>query len=85
MQFQFDSVSDLLAMAGHGPYVWAAYGITLVSLLYLVITPLRRRRSLLAALRRQQRMNRADTELSKQGAAADPAATPSPNRDPRVN
>ncbi|NHN35708.1 heme exporter protein CcmD [Pseudomaricurvus alcaniphilus] len=72
-------------MAGHGPYVWAAYGITLVSLLYLVVTPLRRRRALLAALRRQQRMNRAETELSKQGAAADPAATPSPSRDPRVN
>lgn len=31
-------------MSGHGPYVWACYGITFVVLLYLVVQPIRRRR-----------------------------------------
>lgn len=31
-------------MSGHGPYVWACYGITFVVLLYLVLRPIRRRR-----------------------------------------
>lgn len=44
MNFQFDSLQDFLQMSGHGPYVWACYGITFVVLLYLVVQPIRRRR-----------------------------------------
>lgn len=44
MNFQFDSLQDFLQMSGHGPYVWACYGITFVVLLYLVLRPIRRRR-----------------------------------------
>ena len=42
MNFQFDSLQDFLQMSGHGPYVWACYGITFVVLLYLVVRPIRR-------------------------------------------
>lgn len=41
----FESISDALTMAGHGPYVWASYGITLAVLAALVINPIQRQRS----------------------------------------
>ena len=43
-------------MGGYAPYVWSAYGITLVVLVFNVLSPLRQRRKLLEALaRRAQR------------------------------
>lgn len=30
MEFQFGSLQEFLFMEGHGPYVWAAYIITLI-------------------------------------------------------
>ncbi|MFV0477370.1 MAG: heme exporter protein CcmD [Parahaliea sp.] len=42
----FDSVQALLTMGGHGPYVWAAYMITLAILALLLFIPLRRKRLL---------------------------------------
>lgn len=41
---QFDSFSDFLTMGGHGVYVWTVYGVALLVLLVLIITPLRRDR-----------------------------------------
>ena len=52
MKFQFDSVYDFLNMAGHGPYVWACYGIAAVALTYLALTPFWGRRKFLADLQR---------------------------------
>lgn len=55
----FESVSALLHMDGHGPYVWAAYGITVVVVLMLLIGPRRQQQRILqqlgAEMRRQQR------------------------------
>lgn len=51
--FQFDSLADFMAMSGHGPYVWSAYGISALVLLYLAVLPLRRRRKFLATLSQQ--------------------------------
>ena len=45
MQMQFNSFTEVLAMGGHGAYVWAAYGITSIVLVGLVLTPIVRRRS----------------------------------------
>ncbi len=39
MNFQFDSRYEFLYMSGHGPYVWASYGVVAVVLVYLVIAP----------------------------------------------
>jgi heme exporter protein D len=49
---QFHSVAEFLAMGGHGPYVWSAYGIALAVLVGLVAQPLRRCRATLEAVRR---------------------------------
>lgn len=32
IKFQFDSFSAFMHMAGHGPYVWAAYAITVAGI-----------------------------------------------------
>lgn len=49
----FDSFSDLLYMAGHGVYVWPSFAITLISLLVLIIYPLRKKRKLLNAIKQR--------------------------------
>jgi heme exporter protein D len=42
-------------MGGYGGYVWSAYGITLVVLIWIAVSPIIRRRQLMKALRRRQR------------------------------
>ena len=39
----FDSLQALLHMDGHGPYVWAAYFITLLVIVFILLAPSRRR------------------------------------------
>lgn len=58
MQFQFDSIAALMAMNGHGPYVWAAYAITLVCLVALVWVPVAQKRRFIRAHRLQQARER---------------------------
>ncbi|MEH6616613.1 MAG: heme exporter protein CcmD [Porticoccus sp.] len=53
--FQFGSLSEFIQMDGHGPYVWAAYLISLLALLWLVVSPLYRKRKLMQEIVRQQR------------------------------
>ena len=49
----FSSMSELLRMDGHGPYVWSAYFIVAVVLCALVSDPLLRRRRLLERVRQR--------------------------------
>lgn len=52
----FASFSEFLAMGTHGPYVWSAYGISLVILALNVVLPiLARRRYLQDEARRLRR------------------------------
>lgn len=44
MNFQFDNVSGMLHMAGHGIYVWTAVLVTLALIAWLIINPLLQRR-----------------------------------------
>ncbi|AQA18812.1 heme exporter protein CcmD [Halioglobus japonicus] len=54
----FDSFQTLMHMDGHGPYVWAAYAITLAVIVLMLLLPGRRARAQLrqvaGELRRQQ-------------------------------
>lgn len=52
--FQFDSLADFMAMAGHGPYVWISYAVSLAVMLYLVAGPLMRKRTTLRAVRLEE-------------------------------
>jgi heme exporter protein D len=39
----FDSIGEVFAMAGHGPYVWFCYGITALVLCVILFEARRRR------------------------------------------
>lgn len=56
----FDSLQQLWAMDGHGPYVWSAYAISLALMLALVWQPLRKTKQI--KLRVQQLQRRAQTQ-----------------------
>ena len=51
MTFQFDTFAEFLAMPGksldHGPFVWAAYAVTIVAILALVRFNRSRRRDII--------------------------------------
>lgn len=55
MPFYFDSLRELFLMDGHGPYVWAAFLITWITLIYLLVSPILSHRRY---LRRQQQLLR---------------------------
>ncbi len=72
VEFQFASFADFLAMDGHGPYVWIAYGVTFAALIALAVYPSLRRRQLRRELQRQQRIQQRRRQV-KQGKIAEPA------------
>jgi len=60
--FQFENIQEFIQMGGHGPYVWSAYVISLSVLIWLIISPIRRKTKLLKDIARQQQR-----DLAKQG------------------
>jgi len=54
----FDNLHDLLAMGGHGGYVWAAYGVTFLVIVFMLAVPARRGKRLLAQLGAEQKRAR---------------------------
>lgn len=66
MKFQFDSLQAFLNMGGHGPYVWAAYTVTLVLLVWLLANPLLQKKRFLRHHLRQQQLNELRTSQSNQ-------------------
>jgi heme exporter protein D len=62
MMFQFESVSAFFTMAGHGPFVWAAYGISIGLMLSLIVVPLQRKKKLMAQLTRDLRREQAQSQ-----------------------
>ncbi|MCK7597505.1 heme exporter protein CcmD [Microbulbifer sp. CAU 1566] len=59
MQFQFDGLASFLAMNGHGPYVWASYGVAILVLGTLAVAPLLRQRKMRQEFARQLRQEEA--------------------------
>ena len=53
-QFQFDSVAAFVAMGGHGPYIWAAYGVGLFAMTWLVVRPLHQKKRFVAQFPRSK-------------------------------
>jgi len=49
---QFSSLSEVLHMGGHGVYVWASYGLTLLVLGTNVLAPILKRKALMNELKR---------------------------------
>lgn len=53
----FESLSALFSMAGHGTYVWSAYGISAFTLALLIVVPVKQYHRFI-----QQIQNRVETE-----------------------
>ena len=62
---QFESVSEFVAMGGHGLYVWLCYGVAVLVLLANLILPSIQRRVLLRDLSQRQRResNQVNTDM----------------------
>ena len=60
LSFQFESLGAFFAMDGHGVYVWSAYGISGLILIWLAVAPVLRRKRLLVTQRshRQEKVAR---------------------------
>ncbi len=65
LNFQFENLSEFWLMAGHGPYVWACYGLTALVMVYLVVSPIRRRKIFLQQIARQLRIAEREQERAK--------------------
>lgn len=52
--WHFESVSAFLDMGGHGLFVWSAYGITIAIMLWLLLAPVARSRTLTRQIHRHQ-------------------------------
>ena len=53
MNFQFENLSAFIEMAGHGPYVWAAYGVSVAVLIWLLLRPISQKREVLRQIARE--------------------------------
>ena len=49
----FDSLDAFLAMGRHGPYVWSAYGLSVLLIVSNLIIAVRRRQQVREQIRRQ--------------------------------
>ncbi len=53
---QFESFTELWHMAGHGPFVWASYAITLSVIVFLIWLPVQQRKAFITEQKRLQRI-----------------------------
>jgi heme exporter protein D len=65
MNFQFETLAELWAMKGHGPFVWSAYAITFIALIYLIWSPLKQQRVLLAHIKKRKVLAQRDADAAR--------------------
>jgi heme exporter protein D len=63
LSMRFDTFAEFLQMGGHGPYVWAAYGFTLVVVTANLWWPGLRLRKLVREERRVLQRNESGRQL----------------------
>lgn len=68
IKFQFNSLTDFISMSGHGPYVWVCYILTLLALVYLLISPILAQRQFKKSLQRQDKIAKAQLSNQESGA-----------------
>lgn len=56
----FETFADFIAMGKHGPYVWSAYGITLVVVVANILAPVLRRKGLVDEIKRKAKREQAE-------------------------
>lgn len=61
----FDNFYSLIHMDGHGLYVWAAYGIGLLVILYNIVAPIMKYRKVISAIHRHHLRNNNATNYNE--------------------
>lgn len=51
---RFDSLADFIAMGGHGPFVWSAYAIAFVVIVFNFVWPVVLKKRHISRMRQQQ-------------------------------
>lgn len=67
---EFDSFSALMAMDGHGPYVWACYAVFAVFLVGLMIHSARRNQAVYDTCKRRIEQQQGSKDRARPKAAA---------------
>ena len=67
----FESIQAAWQMAGHGPYVWSAYGLTALVLLALVWMPIARAREFSRQILAEQRRTQSGHSVSASSEVSD--------------
>lgn len=49
----FETIADFIAMGKHGPFVWSAYGISLLIIAANIVAPIQRRKALMNDIKRK--------------------------------
>ncbi|TNC83890.1 MAG: heme exporter protein CcmD [Alcanivorax sp.] len=57
----FETFADFMAMGKHGPYVWSAYGITLLVVVANILAPVIRRKGLVEEIKRKAKREQAES------------------------
>lgn len=61
----FSNWTDFIHMEGHGLYVWSAYAVAFLVILYNIIAPLRHKQRIRAQVLRQERLDLAKKRQGK--------------------
>ncbi len=54
----FDSWEEFISMGGHGPFVWVAFAVTLLTMLFLVLRPNRQVKALRKSATQEARIQK---------------------------
>ena len=57
----FETFADFMAMGKHAPYVWSAYGITLLVVVANILAPIIRRKGLVEEIKRKAKREQAES------------------------
>ena len=52
----FSDISSFIAMGGHGTFVWSAYGVAFLVIIYNIMAPVLARKKLAVQLQRQEKI-----------------------------
>jgi len=59
---EFDSLKEIIEMAGHGGYVWSAYAIFFVTVIILIVVPMLRHKAILKRVANQESLSHKRTK-----------------------
>lgn len=63
---RFENFESFIAMGGHGLYVWLCYGVGLLVFMVVFLSPIVRKKAIIAELQQLRRRQLAEAKKAKQ-------------------